>query len=139
MYRKLLAANDGSEASFKALSLGLSIAAACRSELHMIVVEKVPRFPASIAEVKGEIALAGQRHRPVISKSKRLAARRGVKLNCHVIPGRQVAAIAKFARDHASDLVVAGSSEYSALHDVFIGNPAGRLAKLAPCSVLIAK
>jgi hypothetical protein len=36
----------------------------------VIVVEKVPRFPASIAEVKGEIALADQRHRPVISKSK---------------------------------------------------------------------
>jgi glutathione-regulated potassium-efflux system ancillary protein KefC len=53
-------------------------------------------------------------------------------LDCHVIPGRQVAAIAKFARDHAFDLVVAGFSEHSALHDVFIGNPAGRLARLAP-------
>jgi nucleotide-binding universal stress UspA family protein len=139
MYRKILAANDGSEAAFKALSLGLNIAASCRSELHMIIVEEVPRFPASVAEVKREIELLDQRYRPVIAKSKRLAAKRGVELKCHVIPGRKVATIAKFARDRAFDLVIAGFRGHSVLHDIFTGSTAGRLARLVPCSILIAK
>lgn len=51
MYKKLLVANDGSAGAKRALDAGIALAKETGAELHMISVEDLPRFPASIDEV----------------------------------------------------------------------------------------
>ncbi|MGC1177842.1 MAG: universal stress protein [Methyloceanibacter sp.] len=47
VFSKILAANDGSEHAFKALSAAFSLALSHQAELHMIMVEEVPDLPAA--------------------------------------------------------------------------------------------
>jgi nucleotide-binding universal stress UspA family protein len=51
MYRKILVANDGSPGALKALAGAIEMAKRDGAALHMITVEELPRFPASIDEV----------------------------------------------------------------------------------------
>ena len=61
MFKKILIANDGSEGASRALSAALIEAKAHNAALHMISVEELPRFPASVDEVIEEKAEANHR------------------------------------------------------------------------------
>jgi nucleotide-binding universal stress UspA family protein len=139
VFRKILAANDGSEHAFKALSAAFSLALSHQAELRMIMVEEVPRFAGSIAEVRGEIELADHRFAPVISKSKSLAAREGLPLHCHLIPGHAASTIVEFACERAFDLIVIGLAPHSGLYHRLIGCTAFRVIEQAHCAVLVVK
>ena len=54
MYSRILVANDGSPGGQKALSGAIELARKLSAELHMVTVEELPRFPASIDEVAEE-------------------------------------------------------------------------------------
>jgi nucleotide-binding universal stress UspA family protein len=139
MYKKILAGNDGSDRAFKALAEAFNIAKRYQAELHMIVVEELPRFPGSIDEVEGEIESADRRFAPVIARSKGLAAEQGVTLQCHVVPGHPVPTIVEFVRERGFDLLVLGFMGHSAIYDRIIGSTCDRLVRLAPCSVIVVK
>ena len=139
MLKKILAANDGSDGAFKALSAAFDIANHYGSELHMIVVEELPRFPGSIDEVEGEIESADRRFAPVISKSKSLAAAHGLNLHCHVIPGHAVSTIVEFCRERSFDALITGFMGHSMLYNRIIGSTTDRLVDLAPCTVIVIK
>ena len=139
MYKKILVANDGSEEAFKALSAAVDLALCNDAELHMIIVEEIPRFPGSIDEVKGEIELADIRFAPVVSRSKKLAAARGLSLQCHVLPGHAASTLVEFCRKRAFDLLVTGFTRHSALYNRVLGSAADRLVDLAPCTVMVIK
>ena len=49
MFNKILIANDGSEGAAHAVSVAIKLAKVHNAELHMISVEELPRFPASVA------------------------------------------------------------------------------------------
>ena len=54
MPRKMLIANDGSDGAAKALTAATALAIQARAEVHLVCVEDLPRFPASIEEVTEE-------------------------------------------------------------------------------------
>jgi nucleotide-binding universal stress UspA family protein len=138
VFSRILAANDGSTHGFKALTAAVDVALACEAELHMIVVEEVPLFPGSIAEVRGEIEMAQSRFAPTVAKSKNLAAEWGVSLQCHMVPGRPASAIVEFARERSCDLIVIGLASHTLLHRL-VGSTAQRVVEKASCAVLVVK
>jgi nucleotide-binding universal stress UspA family protein len=139
MYRKILAANDGSDGAFKALAAAINLALRYGAELHMIIVEEIPRFPGSIDEVEGEIESADRRFAPVIARSKDQAAEQGLSLHCHVLPGHAVSTIVEFCRERAFDLLVTGFMGHSQLYNRVIGSTTDRLVELAHCTVIVVK
>ena len=139
MFRKILAANDGSPGAFAALAAALDIAAKCGAELHMICVEEIPYFPATIDEVDEEREAAAHRFASVSERSMQLAAARSVSLEAHVIPGHPVPTIVEFVRTHGFDLLVVGFMGHSALYNRLIGSTTDRLVDHAPCAVLVVK
>jgi nucleotide-binding universal stress UspA family protein len=88
MFKKILAANDGSDGAFKALAAACGLARRYDAELHMIIVEELPRFPASIDEVKGEIESAERRFAGAVTKSRALVEAQDLTFHCHVLPGQ---------------------------------------------------
>jgi nucleotide-binding universal stress UspA family protein len=66
MFTKILAANDGSPGGRKALAEAIDLAREISAELHMVTVEELPRFPASIEEVVEEKDEADHRFAPVM-------------------------------------------------------------------------
>ena len=67
MYSKILAANDGSAGGLRALAAAIDLARQASAEVHMVTVEELPRFPASIDEVAEEKDEANHRFAPVIA------------------------------------------------------------------------
>ena len=139
MFKRILVANDGSPGARKALAMGLAVARSTGAELHMIAVEELPRFPASIDEIDEEKTEANHRFAPVITAARADAVAAGVAIDVHLVPGHVVEAVVGGINHHAIDLLVVGFMGHSALYERVIGGTTDRLVRLAPCTVLVVK
>lgn len=139
MFSKLLVGNDGSEGAFRALATAIELAKRTGADLHMISVEQLPQFPATIDEVVEEKNFANHHFAEVVSRSRRIAAHAGIELHCHVAAGHVVAAIADFVKANGIDLLIIGFMGHSRLYNAVIGGTADRLVDHSPCAVLVVK
>jgi nucleotide-binding universal stress UspA family protein len=139
MYARILVANDGSAGGQKALTAAIELARRISAKLHMVTVEELPRFPASIDEVAEEKEEANHRFRPVIAGAKSEAEAKGMAIETHLIPGHVVDAVIGLVKQLNIDLLVAGFMGHSQLYERIIGGTTDRLVRLAPCSVLVVK
>jgi nucleotide-binding universal stress UspA family protein len=139
MYKRILAANDGSPGALKALAAAIAMAQQSGAKLHMITVEELSRFPASIDEIDEEKTEANHHFAPVIAAARADAAAMGVEIEVHLVPGHVVEAIVGLIRDRKIDLLVVGFMGHSALYERIIGGTTDRLVRLAPCAVLVVK
>ena len=139
MYKKILVANDGSPGALHALSAALTLAKREGAALHMVTVEELPWFPASIDEVDEEKAEANHRLAPVLEAARAQAQAAGVAIETHLLPGHPVQAIVVFVNEQRFDLLVVGFMGHTQLYRQIIGSTTERLVRLAPCSVLVVK
>jgi nucleotide-binding universal stress UspA family protein len=109
------------------------------AELHMLCVAEVSYFPGSIGEVEVERERAHRRLAPLIERAKKLAALRGLTLECHLLPGHPVSTIVNFVRTQGFDLLVIGFMGHSTLYNRLIGSTTDWLVELTPCAVLVVK
>ncbi len=139
MFNKILIANDGSEGASRALSAAIKLAKTHEAELHMISVEELPGFPASIAEIIEEKQEANHVYDAVKSRAIGRAQTEGVKLTAHVAVGHPVSTIAEFVEREGFDLLVVGYTGHSALYNRLIGSTTERLVEHASSAVLVVK
>jgi nucleotide-binding universal stress UspA family protein len=139
MYRKILVANDGSPGALKALAAAIETAKRDRAALHMVTVEELPRFPASIDEVEEEKAEANHRLTPVIEAARAQAQASGIALEAHLLPGHPVHTIVALVNEEHFELLVVGFMGHTRLYQQIIGSTTERLVRLAPCAVLVIK
>ncbi len=139
MFSKILIANDGSLCAGRALSAAIRVAKRFDAELHMISVEQLPQFPASIDEVIEEQAEEDHVFQPLVARAEGQANAEGLKLHGHIIIGHVVATIVDFVERERFDLLVVGFMGHSAVYNRLIGSTSDRLVELAPCAVLVVK
>jgi nucleotide-binding universal stress UspA family protein len=139
MYSKILAANDGSPGGVKALAAAIEMARQISAELHMVTVEELPRFPASIDEVAEEKDEANHRFAAVIAAARARANAAGVSIETHLVPGHVAEVLVGLVKDHGFDLLVVGFMGHSQLYERIIGGTTDRLVRLAPCAILVVK
>ncbi len=139
MFRKIVVASDGSEGAARALSAAIRLAKTHDAELHMISVEELPQFPASVDEVVEEKSEANHYYAAVVARAKAQAQAQGIQLATHVMPGHAVKTIVEFVGAEGADLLVIGYMGHSALYNRVIGSTTDRLVGLAPCAVLVVK
>lgn len=139
MYRKILVANDGSPGALTALTAAIALARLDGAALHMVTVEELPRFPASIDEVAETKAEENHRFAPVIDAARAQAQAAGIAIETHLLPGHAVHSIVAFVTEQHVDLLVVGFMGHTQLYQQIIGGTADRLVRLAPCAVLVVK
>ncbi len=139
MFKKILIANDGSENAARALSAAIELAKEHGAGLHMISVEELPRFPASVDEIVEEQEEASHVYEAVASQAVAQAAAAGVKLTPHVVAGHPVSSISEFIAREGFGLLVIGFMGHTALYNRIIGSTTDRLVEHAPCNVLVVK
>jgi nucleotide-binding universal stress UspA family protein len=139
MYRKILVANDGSPGALKGLATAIETAKRDGAALHMVTVEELPRFAASIDEVQEEKAEANHRFAPMIEAARAQAQAAGIAIETHLVPGHPVHAIVAFINEQQFDLLVVGFMGHTRLYEQIIGSTTERLVRLAPCAVLVVK
>ena len=139
MFTRIVVANDGSEGGFKALALGCDLAKRCGATLHMISVEELPDFPASIDEIVEIKNAENHKYHDVVARARAEAAAAGVALDTEVLAGHAAASVVERVKALNADLLVVGFMGHSALYERIIGGTTDRLVRLEPCPVLVAK
>jgi nucleotide-binding universal stress UspA family protein len=139
MFTKILVANDGSFGGLKALSTAIQLAKRTSAGLHMVIVEELPRFPASIDEIEEEKDEGNHRFAPVIATAQAQAKAAGVTMEIHLVPGHVVEATVGLINQVNADLLVFGFMGHSQLYERIIGGTTDRLVRLASCTVLVVK
>jgi nucleotide-binding universal stress UspA family protein len=139
MFRKIIIASDGSEGAARALSAAINLAKMHNADLHMVSVEELPQFPASVGEVIEEKVAANHFFENVITRAKAQAQAQGVKLTTHMVSGHAVKTIVEFVEREHADLLVIGFMGHSALYNRLIGSTTDRLVELASCTVMVVK
>ena len=139
MYSRILVANDGSPGGQKALSGAIELARKLSAELHMVTVEELPRFPASIDEIAEEKDEANRRFAPVIDAAEAEAKGAGAAIKTHLVPGHVAEGVIGLIKQLKADLLVVGFMGHSQLYERIIGGTTDRLVRLAPCAVLVVK
>jgi nucleotide-binding universal stress UspA family protein len=139
MFKRIAVANDGSEGGRMALEIACDLAKLHRAALHMISVEELPDFPASIDEVLETKKAENHKFHDVLERARKVAKAKGVKLQAEVVAGHAAATIVERVKALKADLLVVGFMGHSALYERIIGGTADRLVRLAPCPVLVVK
>jgi len=134
MFRHILVGLDGSEASRRALSEALSLAAQSGGEVWALSVEeRLPIYAASVGEVdetKREMDAYFQK----LHESAQAGARAmNVRLHTVIVAGNAAEMLVRHARDGGFDLVILGGKSRG------IGGTADKVVEQAPCSVLILR
>jgi len=140
MYRQILVAIDGSEASRRALQAALELARALGATLHAIgVEERLPYYAATLGEVQEAKAQANAFFQEVMASAQLLAAEYGLALTTEVRAGNAAQQIIEAARLGGFDLIVLGARGHGFLQHFLLGSTTDRVVDHAPCSVLVVR
>ncbi|MEM1101879.1 MAG: universal stress protein [Pseudomonadota bacterium] len=99
----------------------------------LTVLESIPGFAAELVTVKPENHLTAK-----IRGRLEAIAEGADDINCMVTTGKPGVRISEVAGEIGADLVIVGAHHPSAM-DYFLGSTAARVARRAPCSVLIQR
>jgi nucleotide-binding universal stress UspA family protein len=135
---------DFSDTSLGALQTAENLArAAPRAELHLVHVLALPMAPHSPESLFGPAeTVLRERMNKAREELDRLVASstNGIeRVVGHLRMGSPAAAIAEVASDIGADLVVVGAEHSSGVSRVVFGSVADKVARTAPCPVLIVR
>ncbi len=140
MFKRILVAYDSSEGAQKALEAGLNLAKLHGAELVALSVqERLPKFAATLDEVKEEKELSDQYYAKLLEEARRKAREAGLELKTLVRPGHPAQTIVQVAKEGKFDLVLVGHTGLSGVWAAFLGTTAEKVSRHAPCSVLIVR
>ena len=80
MHKKILHGLDGSDGSFKALTVAVDLAKHYGAELHTISVEEIPHYPGTIGEVVEEKRIANGKFGIAVEKACEMAKKAGFEV-----------------------------------------------------------
>ena len=139
MLTRIVVANDGSQGGYRALAMACDLAKRYGAALHMISVEELPDFPASIDEILEIKEADNHKFHTVVERARELAKAQGIEIDAEVVAGHAAASIIERVKAVKADLLVVGFMGHSALYERIIGGTSDRLVRLAPCPVLVVK
>lgn len=99
----------------------------------LTVLEQIPGFAAEFVTVKSENHLTAK-----IMDNLEAVAKGADDIACKVTTGKPGVRISEVAREIGADLIIVGARNPSAV-EYFMGSTASRVARRAPCSVLIQR
>jgi len=133
---------DGSEPSVKALNEAIDLCRRFNANLTIIHVLPKPNFnPLGMeeSEIEQEETKFKNKRIETITKVLQNFDFSGIAHEILYPWGRASRVILNMANDFDYDLIVVGAHGRSLLKQVLIGNTAGRILRLAPCSLLIVR
>jgi nucleotide-binding universal stress UspA family protein len=139
VFTRIVVANDGSEGGFRALAMACDLSKRYGAALHMISVEELPDFPASIDEILEIKDADNHKFHAVVERAREMAKAQGIEFEAEVVAGHAAASVIQRVKAVKADLLVVGFMGHSALYERIIGGTSDRLVRLAPCPVLVVK
>lgn len=140
VYKKILAAFDGSPGSSKALRRALLMARESGSEVTSIFVdEHVARYAPAVGQVEEEPELRNALFADLREKTLAVAGEYGTEVTIENRVGHAAQSILQFAQEGAFDLIVIGHSGHSGVWGTLLGSTTDRVVDHATCDVLVVR
>jgi len=145
--KKILVAFDGSPHSRKALDWALDLSRHYNAETHVVLVWGVLSETRNFGLMEGGPAWATLTDRMkeaqkediyMMEEVKLLAQAQKVKMVTAILEGDAAAVLIDYAKDHAIDLIIAGTRGHGTL-DILLGSVTTKLINVAPVPVLVVK
>jgi len=145
--RKILAASDGSDPSFRAIEFAAQLAAETGAELVIVTVTEPIGFSDEalsayahaehLSTTWGDLSEAGAKE-VLFEASRRAAAKAaGRPIRTEWRTGRPAEEIARLAWEEECELLVVGHVGRGQLAGIMLGSVAFKLLSLAPCPVTV--
>jgi nucleotide-binding universal stress UspA family protein len=140
MFRKILVGLDGSPGSLRAMAVAAALAHELGAVLHALsVVERDPRFAATVGEVDEERRAAEEYVGQVQDRARLIASEHGVVVDAMIAYGHAAQTLAERSKTGGYDLLVVGHSGQSGVWGSFLGTTTDKVSRHAACSVLIVR
>jgi nucleotide-binding universal stress UspA family protein len=139
MARKIAVGFDGSEGSWHALREAVRLTRLDKTELWVVSIEELPRYPGAPSEVKEEQEAANRYLHKLHTEAAALANSEGVTLHTDIRIGHAARGLVDYVTERGIDLLVLGHSGHSSLWGTFLGTTADKVVRHAPCSVLVIR
>ena len=138
MYRKILVAYDGSDASKKAFDAACGLALQHHAELFVLTVARPPDV-ADDVETEAVIENSRRFHRRMLAELKSPLAARKVKAHLEVAVGHPAEQIIYHADKHAVDVIVVGDRGRSNFARLLLGSTSKQVTEHAGRPVLVVR
>lgn len=134
MYKKIVLAADGSEASINAVKHAIALATNCKGTLIAVYVI-TPIDVTDIETFKPEMLHDGLKKEgeKILSEIKERAGKEGVEVQTRIEDGIPDEKICEVAGDSDADLIVMGSHGRTGFGKVFIGSVTERVISKEQC------
>lgn len=140
-FHNILVAVDFSQTSDDALAAAAELSRACHARVHVLHVVPNVQIPYAIEPVAFDFsAFLRQSIDAAREKLAALVARQSIDpamLTTEVIDGATAAEIIRYATENAIDLIVLGAHGHGFIDRLLVGSVAERVARRAPCAVLL--
>ncbi len=144
MFKRIIAACDGSEGSKNALKIAAGLQKTWDGELHIITIFRHhSMLEASMSMVRPEepqnLDDALREHaKQIAEEAKTLAQAEGARnVRAFVKSGQPARSLVKLAREHEADLIVLGSRGLGDGEGFLLGSVSHKVTSLAGCPVLV--
>lgn len=146
MFKKILAAVDGSDMSSKALDAAIHLAKEQQAELTILYAGRETVVSTSaltgivyvpenfIEDIKHEVEQKGA---AILEDAKQKAAESGVEAESLYVQGEPAHQILNIAKEQHFNLIVVGSRGISGFKEMMLGSVSHKVSQLSPCPVLI--
>jgi nucleotide-binding universal stress UspA family protein len=140
MFKTILVGVDGSPGSLRALDVAAGLAEESGGTLHALtIIERDPRFAATVGEVDEELASAEAETRQLQERARQVAAEHDVQLETLTAYGHAAQSLVQHTKAGHYDLLVLGASGHSGVWAPFLGSTTDKVSRHAGCSVLIVR
>ncbi len=140
MYRRILAAYDGTREGRAALREAVLLGRRMQAELHVLAViagKSGPEMEGTIyADILGD---RGEQPQSILEEAVTLLASRGLAIQAKMVRGDPVVEISAHAREIGADLVVVGYRRQSIMERWWSGTKGSFLSDYLDCTLLIAR
>jgi len=138
VYRKILIAYDGSDASRKAFDTACALAGQHSAELFVLTVARPPEV-ADDVETEAVIENSRQYHRRMLAELKSPLAAKKIKAHLEVAVGHPAEQIIYHADKHGVDLIVVGDRGRSKFARLLLGSVSKQVTEHADRPVLVVR
>lgn len=140
MYKKILAAYDGSEGSKAALDRALIVTREYSASITVVWVrDTLPHQATTKGEVEDENESADEYFNKIRNYAEKSAADKNMALEIISLRGNAAREIVKYAELNAFNLIVIGQVGHSGFIGRVLGPTADRISETAHCDVLIVR
>ena len=147
MFKRILAAIDGSEHSTKAAKVAIELARTYGSDLTLLHVTRKLDLPDQLKEylkaehlTREDLPALDEATKRIIDDVRIKAEAQGVKRVRTIFrEGKPARSIVEYARSAGIDAIVMGSRGLSELESALLGSVSHKVASLAGCTVMIVK